>query len=253
MRWNKYLTIFALLLLSSVLVFAAGEKVISLDFELGKDDSVSDVSLKVLQGSADAARAGEYKAELLSGSGEVLHAANFDASFEAFADFFGEEGSVETPGEAFGTDSVSISLKLPYSNKVASYRISKGTTVLSEGPVSFCNKNGVCDAPAGENFLSCAADCSSGASDEYCDAVVDDVCDPDCDLQGQKDKDTDCTCGDGVCGEREDSFSCAVDCGSSNKFKSYLYGGIAVVVLIFLLIVWGIVHHVRKKRAASVA
>jgi len=40
-----------------------------------------------------------------------------------------------------------------------------------------------------EDFASCARDCPSGSADEYCDAVADGRCDPDCVEQGQADAD----------------------------------------------------------------
>lgn len=49
----------------------------------------------------------------------------------------------------------------------------------SEDVDCFCNKDGICEVKI-ENYLNCPQDCPSGSLDEYCDALSDGICDPDC-------------------------------------------------------------------------
>ncbi|MCX6695567.1 MAG: DUF333 domain-containing protein [Candidatus Altiarchaeota archaeon] len=44
-----------------------------------------------------------------------------------------------------------------------------------------------------EDYISCPKDCKSGGPDDYCDAVKDSLCDPDCIIQDMTDTDPDCT------------------------------------------------------------
>jgi putative hemolysin len=74
--------------------------------------------------------------------------------------------------------------------------------------------NNKCDVELGENYKLCPKDCPSGSKDNYCDAITDGRCDPDCK-------------------EKED-----IDC--IKPIASWIYFVIAGVVigLIILLIVW---------------
>jgi hypothetical protein len=91
-----------------------------------------------------------------------------------------------------------------------------------------CNADGICQGL--ENFKNCPQDCSSGGGDEYCDGIVDGICDPDC----PKEVDPDCLppmCGDDICEKErgEDYKSCPQDCerpaicgdGSCEKKENY--------------------------------
>ena len=48
-----------------------------------------------------------------------------------------------------------------------------------------CNNNFICET--GENYGNCNNDCPSGSPDNYCDGVEDDICDPDCSQDSDKD------------------------------------------------------------------
>lgn len=48
-----------------------------------------------------------------------------------------------------------------------------------------CEVNGFCGG--NENYGTCPIDCKSGMKDDYCDRIIDGICDPDC-----EGKDLDC-------------------------------------------------------------
>ncbi len=51
-----------------------------------------------------------------------------------------------------------------------------------------CQVDGKCNLNAGENYLNCPEDCTTGAHDGICDGVTDGRCDPDC----ERSADVDC-------------------------------------------------------------
>ncbi len=70
-----------------------------------------------------------------------------------------------------------------------------------------CNSDWICDEDLGETADSCT-DCSAFKESEACNA--DGICDT---ISGEtRESCTDCTCGDGICDDSEDSYSCPDDC-----------------------------------------
>ena len=65
------------------------------------------------------------------------------------------------------------------------YKSNRQVIEKKEGVPKVCNSDGVCDS--GENSRLCPNDCSKGSKDNYCDAIEDGICDPDC-----KNDDPDC-------------------------------------------------------------
>ncbi len=53
---------------------------------------------------------------------------------------------------------------------------------------SVCNSNNICEINNGENAQTCPQECSSGSNDDFCDAIQDNICDPDCSTE----QDADC-------------------------------------------------------------
>jgi len=115
------------------------------------------------------------------------------------ADFDKTEAiSIETPyGEVFWYYEWKIELP-PKGNTTVSYWLvpkTVGTYVISparvdvDGNISYlqarsieirCLADGKCDTEAGENYLTCPEDCTSGRADGICDYAADGRCDPDC-------------------------------------------------------------------------
>jgi hypothetical protein len=85
------------------------------------------------------------------------------------------------------------------------------TTTTTIKPV-LCG-DGICDET--ENYANCPNECPSGGKDNYCDAIKDGLCDPDC-LQGL---DPDCVekCGNGMCETGENYANCPKDCKSGSR------------------------------------
>ncbi len=105
-----------------------------------------------------------------------------------------------------------------------------------------CNGNGICEIDEGEYYKNCPEDCKSGGRDNYCNRVLDGVCDPDCMGVGDpdcmevvcgdgkcesdrgesyRDCPGDCPrpviCGDSVCEEEENYMNCPTDCPSGGE------------------------------------
>ena len=87
-------------------------------------------------------------------------------------------------------DNSSIQLLIPYfpGGKQLIIYNEENEKVLEIPVLQFADTcgNNVCDPQ--ESYESCPADCVSGGTDDYCDSIADNICDPDCLLQ----QDTDC-------------------------------------------------------------
>ncbi len=109
-----------------------------------------------------------------------------------------EATSIETPyGEVFWYYEWKIELPAKGNTTISYWLIPKtvGTYVISparvdvDGDVSYlearsieikCVADGKCDSEAGENYLTCPEDCTTGRADGICDYAADGRCDPDC-------------------------------------------------------------------------
>lgn len=235
---KKILLTMALLIAA---VSAANVRILTIELTAMRQGSFTLGTYGVYEGLADEPLEGEYTLELLSDSGEVLYSTGFDARFLAYPSDYAptveqtaHKGADLPPVEI---DELTLSFNVPYSPEIASVRIVKNGVEVFSSELTLCNSNGVCEPEKAENFLSCPGDCASGSEDGLCDAVFDGKCDPDCAAQGRQDKDTDCTCGNGVCDEREDQFYCAADCGSPKNMILYGAIGAGVVVLLILALI----------------
>lgn len=113
---------------------------------------------------------------------------------------------VETEyGEKFWYYEWKIQLKAGENTSVSYWLVPKeiGSYVISPGKMTVggenynlaswnieiaCLADEKCDTSAGENYLNCGQDCSTGLADNICDMAQDKKCDPDCD----KGADSDC-------------------------------------------------------------
>lgn len=89
---------------------------------------------------------------------------------------------------------------------------------------NFCDEN--------ENFGNCKEDCPSGRKDNFCDALKDGKCDPDC----KRELDEDCFCNnDKKCEEKFENFiNCPEDCPKEKKVEG-------LDTLLLLLFIIGII------------
>lgn len=108
-----------------------------------------------------------------SASGSVLEQVPFDA-------YFDYSGAM-VDGVDYSKiryDSVSVSVKLPYSEQAKNIEVYDRGTKLYAKELNFCNSNGVCDTS--ETTATCQKDCPAGSPDRICTGAADKVCDPDC-------------------------------------------------------------------------
>ncbi len=237
---------------------AANERVLAIEFSIDKQDVVKLLDMTAYEGvpSVDPAGETEYSLVILSDAGQILHTVKFEAIFTAWADGdtngfplmpdqvenIGAHGSVDL-------DEIQVLLRVPFFDNAARFQIKKSDAVLLEEVIDLCNEDGTCQPDRGENFLSCYQDCPSGSEDKLCDEAFDGKCDPDCKAQAREEKDTDCTCGNGVCDPREDSFYCEADCGApANTLLMTIIGIIAVPIIIIILIIVVVVKRRGKKK-----
>ncbi|MBD3312686.1 hypothetical protein GF352_04510 [archaeon] len=239
---------FFCLMLSAAL--AAPIDVLVLEFNIDNASNIDLLDVRLMKGTETMAEGTDYSVVLLSASDEVLHTTYFDVVLTAYGDNYPFLPGQEDVGVEVGLNETRVIVRVPYNSSAAKFEIREGTTVLLQQDINLCDGDGVCEPASGENYLSCLADCPSGSDDDYCDEVFDDKCDPDCGEQGRADKDTDCTCGNGVCDPREDSITCPDDCGQAvNELTTMIYGAIAgIIVIPVVIVVIVIVLRRRKKK-----
>lgn len=243
----------ATILLASSIAIAQVDRMLTVQFDITKDNRVQLIGVRVLEGGEpfETVTDSPYSFELLDAAGNVLSTTKFRVSFEAYAlpvpadvlpDFNGTIPPIKK-------DVDRINVKVPYLENAAKFRIKSDGSILLESELTLCNKDNVCQVNKGENFLSCPSDCPSGSKDDLCDGVFDNVCDPDCDAQARKEKDVDCTCGNNVCDARENSFYCPQDCGQPVNY--FLYTVLAIPIVIILLTVGIKIALRRRKKSAQ--
>ncbi len=234
---KKELTIIMVLglLFLTPTIFAL-ENVLIADFTLHKNDTVELLGINTAVGTESLEVSDElldYKVELLSGN-DVLYTKYFEPSFKLIVDGF-------TNTDEIVLDKIQLTLKLKYfdeADKINIYHLDK---LIFSQDISMCNNNNKCEPDFGENLISCQFDCASGSRDNYCDGVLDGICDLDCSNQKRPWKDIDCTCGNNICDERENEDSCSLDCSSKPAAPSdntffYIIAVliVAVIIIVFL-------------------
>jgi hypothetical protein len=254
---KKALTLLMLTAIISFCVFAYSEMLV-IEFTLKQAGSAELTALNVYEGheSDILSESGEYIVLLLDASGNEIYKKYFTPQFTAWADAINPSKAFPVmPGQEIGDQGqidrseIQVVLRVPMLDNAARVQIIKGTQVLIDKEIDLCNNNGVCEPTYGENYLTCA-DCSSGSEDGYCDGIFDNKCDPDCIQQGRDEMDTDCTCGNGICDVREDSFYCPQDCGKpANPLMKWGLMAIIVLVIIIALLVWIVKNRKSNKKS----
>jgi hypothetical protein len=250
----RYIGFFLALMLCLSFAYSSTEEILLIDFTLSRDDSVSLNDMRIEIGTASEAGFGSYSLIVFSSDGNVQFSHSFDAIFTAYADPIdpnmgfpvlpGQEDMIGEYGE-IGLNEIDYIVKVPFNTELSSFQIKKGDNVLYEDLIDICNNNGICEPQRGENYLSCYEDCPSGSLDNYCDGIFDNICDPDCIAQGREEMDTDCTCGNGICDPREDSFYCPEDCG---KPKNPFMKGIIITAIVIIALIAGLVFIIIKLK-----
>ena len=201
--------IICLIVISLLPVVYANQKILVIDITVFKVDKVELHRVYLDEGvesSEFTTQKGNYKAVLFDEQGKKLFEKFLKLDFKAIIDIF--PGQKNIP-EEIELDKTRLLLKMPYFDRIAKFQLLKEGKVIFETKIDLCNDNGVCESNKDENHLSCPNDCVSGTKDNYCDRVLDGICDVDCAI---KELDIDCTCGNNICDERENEKTCKADC-----------------------------------------
>lgn len=238
-----------LLCMALSVVMAAPIDVLVIEFNIDNASNIDLLDVRLMKGTETVAEGTDYSVVLLSATGEELHTTYFDVELTAYGDNYPFLPGQEDVGVQVSLNETRAVVRVPYDPQAVSFEIRDGSNVLLEQDINLCDNDGTCEPASGENYLSCLADCPSGSDDDYCDEVFDNKCDPDCVEQGRADKDTDCTCGNGVCDPREDSITCPADCGQAvNELTMMIYGAIGAVIAVPVVIVILVVVLRRRKK-----
>ena len=144
------------------------EKVLNIELEVYKNDSVIPKSIMPMDGNPTIyVVPGDYRLVLLNPEGEIILEKPIEISFIVMTD-------PPTP-----IDSYPLSLRLPYNPEMRILKLFNGDKEIFSTTIDVCNNDGVCQIGY-ENFLSCPDDCPLDKNDGICIKDADGVCDPDC-------------------------------------------------------------------------
>lgn len=120
---------------------------------------------------------------------------------------------------------------VPFSIECAVCVLETGEEVEVTKLMGLSFEEGICGDDVcniGENYSVCEKDCPSGSEDFYCDAILDDICDLDCEPEDDLDCPQKLVCGDGFCKKNENYKICPLDCssGSADNYCDGLKDGI---------------------------
>lgn len=183
-----------LILIGLILVIA--QPVISIEkdriyqvFLKYSDNNISLDSIIVTVGFYDKnpIQQGDYQAELISFSEEILYTIYFDFNLEtsasALPEWFDEDGTqIYFPGKSLTLNETTEQVIIPYFSNGKKINIydPNNAKVLDIDVAYFADVCGDNICQDHENYGSCSLDCSSGSYDDYCDGAEDGICDIDC-------------------------------------------------------------------------
>lgn len=243
MKQLKYaLCMLVVVLIFPIIVFAL-QNVLVLKVEIQKNDTVNLLDFHLEEGTesvelTDHVR--DYKIKLKSNTGQVLYLKYFEPSFDVLIDPL--PGQEAPSNGSISLDKVTTTLKINYVDGAKTLELYHKDNRILVATIELCNNNKICEIDKKENYLSCPSDCPSGSNDNYCDRVLDGKCDLDC---GVIELDIDCTCGDGICSERENPKTCPRDCkASSVGLDMALY----VIALAAIILIAGLVYLLNRRK-----
>lgn len=207
MEYRKFFVFIGSIILFATVSLAAEQKVYVVGINNNNNTlEIQDIAVTVTNLFEERAldEASSYRIELVSPNNTVLYKAKFD-----FALIY-EYKEITIP-------------YFPTGKEIRIYD-KDGNILLNESVINFADTcgNNICDPH--ESYESCPKDCPSGAADDYCDAVEDSICDPDCTANQDAD--------------------CSAPAADSSR---YIAAAVATVGLIVILLVL----YYRKKRSAK--
>ncbi|MEM5870937.1 MAG: hypothetical protein QXX04_01060 [Candidatus Aenigmatarchaeota archaeon] len=227
---------FITILLQFLFYISLSQSVLSILFEIYKNDSVKIDEIKVRIGNPTIFTIpGNYKLQILDKNKKVINETTFQPVFYILTD---------PPIE---TDFAVIHVRFLYDKNIE-YRylkIYKDEREIFSKEFSLCNYNKICDEY--ESYLSCPSDCPLDSRDGVCIKDRDGICDPDC-LPGI---DPDCVelkpniiclnIKDGICDENcIDDPDCIIE---TTRFPIWIIFIIIIIISLFLFI-----HYYKKVK-----
>jgi len=233
MKRNKIILLIIFCLSYSLFILQVSmsiENVISITLDVWKNDTVIEKDISIVEGRVTeiTVPGTDYAIKLLDKDDKLSVEKSFGIRFI----LFGEPPRI--------LDDEIINIKLPYIESVNKVTLEHNNKIIFTKVISVCDNDNSCEDP--ENYLICTNDCPSGSRDNYCDKVLDGICDPDC----AKEVDIDCTCGNNICDLKENTENCPKDCKPKNEMITLLL--ILLIVIALLLIFYRRFCIKKKKR-----
>lgn len=179
----KILIFSALLVMALLPSIAAAQQDKFYQLDLFYDNGAIQLkNITVLPGSISrTTQEGDYEIKLSAFSNNILYTSSFSIPLS----IRGEEFDLATgtfASKAIQSDKLNFTLNVPYSSsgKTINIYYPNSTKVLKIDVGYFAQTcpDKICQPH--ESYESCSKDCKSGGKDDFCDAVKDRICDPDC-------------------------------------------------------------------------
>ncbi|MFH1285453.1 MAG: hypothetical protein ABIH99_02615 [Candidatus Micrarchaeota archaeon] len=168
--------VFLILLMS--LSVSSVDLTVTVIFDAYRTGEIEMKNLYLSMGEQTRYVSGPYSLQLLDENDTVIENLNFDLGFVVYKD----------PGGTIDVDKTGDWLNIQFNESAQKLQIVHNGTILYEKADlqnALCNSNGRCDEH--ENMLSCSPDCFAKDKDNFCSALSDGVCDPDCTSLRDKD------------------------------------------------------------------
>lgn len=196
-----------MVLMTTAIQAAEAEKVLSMNLDVYKNDSVIENRLKIEEGNPTFyVSSGDYILEILGVDGSVIASESIGLKFLIYTD---------PPSP---TDYSTINLRIAYVEGMKKVRLYNKDKLIYAADIAACVINGLCEPH--ETYVSCPRDCTLDKKDGICVPRKEGVCDPDCAPGTDPDCSTPATVescnNNGLCEPHlgETAQDCPQDCGN---------------------------------------